>query len=88
MEISVEISMYPLDAAFEQVILDFIATLRQFEGLKIKTNSMSTQVFGPFDRVHEAIQSSMRHSFEKEEKVVMVMKYINAKLDYEFKNPE
>ena len=87
MKISVEISMYPLDANYIPPILAFIERLNAHENITVKTNSMSTQVFGSFDAVMHAIQESTRATFAEDRKVSMVMKVINSDLDYEYQKP-
>ncbi len=76
MDIGVEISLYPLDAAFIAPIKDFIDRLNTHAGLKIVTNSLSTQVFGPYEKVWAALQAEIRPSFEANTKAVFVMKVI------------
>ncbi len=80
MKASVEISMYPLDRDYERPILDFIARLRQYDGISVNTNTMSTQLFGDYDLLFSALTKEMKVSFRKEPTVVMVMKVINAEL--------
>lgn len=76
MDIGVEISLYPLDADFIPPIQDFIDRLNTHAGLKIVTNSLSTQVFGPYERVWAALQAEIRPTFEGNAKAVFVMKVI------------
>lgn len=84
MKISVEISMYPLNENFGEPILDFIKNLKSNELLSVKTNSMSTQIFGEYQEVMSVLQNEMKPVFEDKTKTVMVMKIINADLDYNF----
>ena len=84
MKISVEISMYPLDNNFGEYILNFIKRLNTYPSLSIKTNSMSTQVFGEYEEVMDAMKKEMKPVFAEKYKTVMVMKFINADLDYDF----
>ena len=77
MKISVEISMYPLDAEYGTPILKFINRLRQNENLKIVSTQMSTQIFGEYDEVMETINREMKKTFEENEAVVMVMKIVS-----------
>ena len=81
MQASVEISMYPLDQDYVNPILDFISRLNEYEDLVVRTNTMSTQVFGNYDRLMEAVTREMRSSFEKTPSVVMVMKVITSDLE-------
>ena len=78
MDIGVEISLYPLRADFVPSIIDFLERLREHRTLRVMTNSMSTQLFGPYEDVMEALRSELRGTFEalsdRAEKAVFVMK--------------
>lgn len=80
MDLSVEISKYPLNENYIPVIQDFIDRLNSHDGLTVITNTMSTQVFGNFDDVMSALSAELKTSFAKEIKQVMVMKFINSDL--------
>jgi len=79
MKISVEISYYPLNDNYLKPIKGFIERINQNKSLVIKTNGMSTQVFGEYDEVFGTITSEMKASFELPHSV-FVMKVINADL--------
>jgi uncharacterized protein YqgV (UPF0045/DUF77 family) len=64
MEIGVEISLYPLAEQFVPEIHDFIARLTAVHDLKVVTTSLSTQVFGEYDRVFEVLRRELRASLE------------------------
>lgn len=76
MDIGVEISLYPLDADFIPPIQDFIDRLNGHGDLRIVTNGLSTQVFGPYEKVWAALQAEVRPSFERGNKAVFVMQVI------------
>ena len=80
MNISVEISMYPLTKEYETSILTFIEQLHQHPNLKIITNTMSTQIFGKYEDVMAALTPEIRTAFMAEPTTIMVMKIINADL--------
>lgn len=80
MKASLEISMYPLDKDYERPILDFIERLNGHPELSVRTNTMSTQVFGDYDVLMAAVTQEMKRSFEQEPSVVVVMKVINSDL--------
>ncbi|MFK7982589.1 MAG: hypothetical protein AB8G86_21590 [Saprospiraceae bacterium] len=80
MNISVEISMYPLTKEYETPILTFIEQLQQHPNLKIITNTMSTQIFGEYEAVMDALTPEIRTIFMAEPTTIMVMKIINADL--------
>lgn len=80
MKASAEMSMYPLDEKYGNVILDFIHRLRAHEGLIVQTNNFSTQVFGEYDHLMDTLKKEMKTSFENKEAIVMVMKITNLDL--------
>ncbi|MBN2615918.1 MAG: hypothetical protein JXR71_09510 [Bacteroidales bacterium] len=81
MNTSVEISYYPLKEEFVPPIKSFIDRLHHHEGLVVKTNGMSTQVFGPYFEVMNAITQEIHKSFELPHSV-FVLKVINADLNH------
>lgn len=80
MNISVDISYYPLNEEFIPPIKDFIGQLNRYENLIVQTNGMSTQVFGDFDEVLNSIKTEIKKSFEIPHSV-FVLKIINADLN-------
>jgi uncharacterized protein YqgV (UPF0045/DUF77 family) len=80
MDIGVEISLYPLKSDFVPEIRAFLARLHQDPHLKIVTNSLSTQVFGAYEEVMEALRRELRLTFEslakESHKGVFVMKVL------------
>jgi uncharacterized protein YqgV (UPF0045/DUF77 family) len=80
MIISIEISKYPLHQNYIPAIIDFIDRLNTYKTLTVLTNTMSTQVFGEYDDVMNALKNEMKVSFEKDLKQIMVVKFINSDL--------
>jgi uncharacterized protein YqgV (UPF0045/DUF77 family) len=78
---SVEISMYPLKEDFKPSIIAFIKNLRKYPFVKVTTNGMSTQVFGEYKRVMNAINTEMENTFLNENSVVFNLKVINSDLE-------
>jgi uncharacterized protein YqgV (UPF0045/DUF77 family) len=80
MEIGVEISLYPLRADYVPAIHEFLERLAARPGLRIVTNSLSTQVFGGFDEVMDTLRAALGASFASlaggAERAVFVMKVI------------
>lgn len=76
MDIAVELSLYPLNAQYIPPIQDFIDRLNTHKQLKVVTNSLSTQVFGPYDVVFGALTRELRATFESNDKAVFVMKVL------------
>ena len=80
MDIGVEISLYPLRQDFVPPIREFLARLNARPHLRVTTNSMSTQVFGAYEDVMEALRHDMRATLESVQagsgKAVFVMKVL------------
>jgi len=78
MDIGVEISMYPLKADFIPSIHEFIGRLSADARFRVVSNSMSTQVFGGYDEVFDALRRELRAAFEQPGagKAVFVMKVL------------
>lgn len=81
MEISVEISKYPLADDYIPAIKSFIDRLNGVAGLTVVTNTMSTQVFGDYDLVMDTLKEEMRLSWEQFGKSIFVCKFIGTNLD-------
>jgi uncharacterized protein YqgV (UPF0045/DUF77 family) len=80
MDVSVEISLYPLSEDFIPPISDFIDRLNGYPDLRVITNTMSTQVFGPYERVLEVLAREMRATHRELPKAPFVMKVLNGNL--------
>jgi uncharacterized protein YqgV (UPF0045/DUF77 family) len=80
MDIGVEISLYPLQREFAPVIGEFVGRLNADTRLKVATNSMSTQVFGSYEDVMDALRRELRTTLEslrsRSDKAVFVMKVL------------
>jgi uncharacterized protein YqgV (UPF0045/DUF77 family) len=79
MNISVEISYYPLKDEFIPPIKDFIDRLNLHDNITVKTSGMSTQVFGKYFEVMEILTKEIHASFELPHSV-FILKIINADL--------
>ncbi len=76
MDIAVDISLYPLQRDFVPPIQDFIDRLQADARLKVVSNSLSTQVSGPYEVVMAALAREIRPTFELDAKSVFVMKVL------------
>lgn len=81
MEITAELSMYPLDSNYKPPIIDFIMDLRQQPGIEIVTNQMATQVRGEFAAVTTAINRCMLNAMQAGGRVAFAVKYLNVGLE-------
>lgn len=79
MKISVEISYYPLKEEFKPQIIDFLKRINTYQQLTAQTNGMSTQIFGEYRYVMDALTNEIEKSFSQPHSV-FVMKIINADL--------
>lgn len=80
MHLTAEISLYPLQEDYEPTILDFLECLHTCEDIHIHTNSLSTQITGPFHAVMAALTSSLEPVYNSDRLRVSVIKLLNASL--------
>jgi uncharacterized protein YqgV (UPF0045/DUF77 family) len=79
MQISIEISLYPLaEARFKKEIWAFIKRLNAVEGLKVVTNGMSTQVFGDYDLATEHVMAEIKYVHQTLDAAVFICKFIGG----------
>ena len=76
MELSVDISAYPLADDYIPAIKMFIERLQGTAGLTVVCNTMSTQIFGEYDLVMNTIATEIKHSFATYGKAIFVYKMI------------
>ncbi len=76
MKIGVEISLYPLKDEYIPPIRGFIDRLNGDGRFKVVTNDMSTQVFGRYEDVMDALTRELRPTFERDGKSIFVMKVL------------
>jgi uncharacterized protein YqgV (UPF0045/DUF77 family) len=81
MEITVDISMYPLSDEYVPPIKTFIHQLHKFPGIEIVTNQLSTQLTGEFAVVTTALNACMKESMAECGRVVFVARYLNIGLE-------
>lgn len=78
MQVSVDISLYPLTADYERPIIAFIKRLNDYEGLQLATNQLTTQLTGDYDTVMDSLKEAMRRTLEGETKCSFVVKILNV----------
>ena len=76
--ISVDISLYPLKESFIPPIDDFIASLKKYKTIEVRTNNMSTKIFGEYDVVMDILRKELFKTFYKEVNVVFNIKIVNG----------
>ena len=77
MNITAEISLYPLTENFSAAIKDYINDLNEVKGLEVRTQSLSTEVFGEFDLVMDTIKETTKKYFEADPSTILVAKILN-----------
>ncbi len=80
MQVSVEISLYPLDNYYIPPIQDFIDRLNTYNELKVIENTMSTQVYGEYAEVLAIVNKEMQRTHQTTPKAAFVMKVLNGDL--------
>jgi uncharacterized protein YqgV (UPF0045/DUF77 family) len=83
MEISVELTLTPLQDDFELPIIDFIKALRA-SGCTLNETPLSTQVYGEFSTVMALVTDATKKAFENSEHIILNMKVVKSnRSDYE-----
>ena len=77
MNITAELSLYPLDADYATLIKAYIAELNRYESLEVRTHALSTELFGEYSAVMDAVHAATRKVFEQDPAAVLVAKYLN-----------
>ena len=75
---SVDISLYPLHADYKAPILAFIRQLQAVEGVRVMTNPLSTQVYGPFALVWATLGRLLPEVFGADFNSVVVLKIVSV----------
>lgn len=68
--------MYPLQAEYIAAIDDFLKGLHAYETLQVRTNTMSTQVFGEMTDVFKALQVEIEKVYGHLEQCPFVIKVL------------
>jgi len=76
MEISVDISMYPLQRDFEAPILAFIELLEMEERVEVVRNELSTQVHGDYTVIMALLEKEMFSVFTDIPDSIFVLKFV------------
>lgn len=76
MEISVDISMYPLQKDFEKPILAFIDAIQKVESLEVVRNELSTQVHGDYKIIMNILEKEIYDVFNEIPDSIFVLKFV------------
>lgn len=77
MQISVELTLTPLQDDYEDHIIRFIKTLRLSE-FTVLENPLSTQVYGEYDKVMPFLTQEIKRAFGDMEHVLVYMKMVKS----------
>lgn len=77
MQISVELSLTPLQDDFEAPIKNFIKKLRS-SGFKVVENPLSTQVYGEYDKIMEYLTEEVKETFQAVDYVLINIKIVKG----------
>lgn len=81
MKATIEITMYPLRADYEEQVLQFLGILRQQGNFELKVNAMSTQISGDYEKVFPAVQEAIAAVYANGVKAAFVLKILPVALD-------
>ena len=76
MELSAELSLYPLDGDVDTSVLAFIEDIVASDSVSVVTNSMSTQISGDWQAVMAAIDTALQRSAERAGRQVLMAKFL------------
>ncbi|WP_299102331.1 hypothetical protein [uncultured Winogradskyella sp.] len=83
MEISVDLTLSPLQNDYEIHVINFIKALRDSK-FKVLENPLSTQIFGHYDELMPFLTKEIKRSFEEVDISVLTIKLVKTnRSDYE-----
>ena len=77
MKVAVDISLYPLKENYIEPIKEVIERLNGHDGIEVWTNAMSTQLFGEYDDVMDALRREIGTTFDSVPKAVFTIRILN-----------
>ena len=76
MEISVDISMYPLQKEYEAPISAFIEKMKQEPNIKVSCNELSTQLHGDYRTIMKLLEEEIYAVFNEIPDSIFVLKFV------------
>ncbi len=86
MDVTAEITMYPLREDYEKQVLHFLDLLKSNTGITVKVNAMSTQLQGDYDRVFEVFKHAIKSVYADGIKASFVIKFLPGTLDLNYEH--
>ncbi len=77
MNISVELTLTPLQDNYEELIIDFIKKIRA-SGFTILENPLSTQIYGDYDDIMKLLNTEIKLALELMENGLMYIKIVKT----------
>jgi len=82
MEVSIELTMSPLQDDFERHIIDFIKVLRSSQ-FTVLENPLSTQIFGEYATLMPFLTKAIEESLAHQDAVLIYLKLVKSnRADY------
>tara|TARA_Y100001935_G_C17287854_1_gene501454 strand:- start:716 stop:976 length:261 start_codon:yes stop_codon:yes gene_type:complete len=76
--VSIEISLYPLNTDFIPAVDDLIDRLQCYQNIEVRTNVMSTHLFGDLNDLMEILKLEIDRTFNRELSSVFSIKIVNG----------
>lgn len=77
MNVSIEITLMPLNNNYKEVIKNFIMSLRNNE-FKVFENPLSTQIYGDYDKIMNLLNSKIKSVFSENNGIMINLKIVNG----------
>ena len=77
MNVSIEITLLPLNNNYKEVIKNFIMSLRNNE-FKVFENPLSTQIYGDYDKIMNLLNSKIESVFSENNGIMINLKIVNG----------
>ncbi len=87
MRITLDISMYPLQATYKPAILHFISHLEGNPKFTLRVNALSTQVQGEMSEVFAAVQAGIAEFFDANGRASFVLKVLPGDIVLDYGHP-
>ncbi|MAI86577.1 MAG: hypothetical protein CMF99_05375 [Candidatus Marinimicrobia bacterium] len=78
MQISIEVSLYPLSENSISPIDNFISCFKKYDSIEVRTNNMSTQLYGKFDDLIKILKVEIEKTFKNETNSAFNLKIVNG----------
>lgn len=84
MNITLDISMYPLRKDYEDQILKFIETVRSNGQFEIRVNALSTQIQGEQTEVMDTVNRAIAEVYKDGMRATFVLKILPGDIDLSY----